>query len=429
MSWRWLVPAVAVVALGARLWLRLRRRSARRSPSPSSRLSNRPPPGRVRIVAAREIRERLRGRIFRVSTAIILLVVAGAILIPKITSRPAPPEEVGVVGVLTGSQRQVALAVGRQTGDKVVFTSESSSAAADQALRSGKLDVCIDGDRLVVDESVPSGDTFVEALAEELGVQLAYEQAKLSPAQATTLAGARPLDVVNLKPATRSTVRTTSLIGVILIFIMLSQYLTWTLIGVMEEKSSRVVEVLLATMRPIQLLTGKVLGIGLMAMGQAALAVAFALVLAEAVGSSLLHGTAPVELAAALLWLVLGYGFYCWVYAAAGSLVERQDQVQTLALPLSLPMIVGYILALVTAPSGSPSLFFDVLAYLPPTAPFEMPVLVALGRVHWWEFAGSAVLSVVCTVFVARFAAGIYRRAILRTGGRVRLRQLLASAR
>ena len=124
---------------------------------------------------------------------------------------------------------------------------------------------------------------------------------------------------------------------------MLTQYNTWILIGVMQEKSSRVVEVLLATVRPIQLLGGKVLGIGLVALGQATLIVGFALIVGTAVGSDLLHGTAPLVLACELLWLVLGYAFYCWVYAAAGSTAERQDQVQTLALPLSIPILVGYI--------------------------------------------------------------------------------------
>jgi ABC-type Na+ efflux pump permease subunit len=57
-----------------------------------------------------------------------------------------------------------------------------------------------------------------------------------------------------------------------------------------------------------------------------------------------------------------------------------------------------------------------VLAYLPPTAPFAMPVLVGIGKVTWWQFAGSAALSIVATFFVARIAAGIYRRSILGTG-------------
>ena len=107
-------------------------------------------------------------------------------------------------------------------------------------------------------------------------------------------------------------------------------------------------------------------------------------------------------------------------------MASRQDQVQSLAFPLGLPVIFGYLMAFTTATSGNASLFFHVLAYLPPTAPFAMPVLVGLGAVSWWQFAASAVISVVCTVGVARVAASVYRRAILQTGRRVRLRELLA---
>jgi ABC-2 type transport system permease protein len=199
--------------------------------------------------------------------------------------------------------------------------------------------------------------------------------------------------------------------------------------GVMQEKASRVVEVLLATVRPIQLLGGKVLGIGLVAMGQAALIVSFALVLGAVTGSDLLKGSAPLVLVSELLWLVLGYAFYCWVYAAAGSMAERQDQVQTLVLPLTIPIIVGYIFAITAASSGHASPFFEVLAYLPPTAPFAMPVLVGLGDVSAWGFIAAVVISVASTVAMARAAAGIYRRAVLQSGQRVRLRDLTAGVR
>ncbi len=423
---KWALVAVAVAAVVAlRVWGHRRRRRGTEPPgSPSAgRLTL---GGSVGLVAAREVRERLRGRVFRVGTLLILLVVAGAIVIPVITRGAQGPEKVGVVGALSAGRREAVRAVGKQAGVVVHVVSEPSLADAEGALRSGRISLCIDGSRLLVDKASSVSDTYVEDLADELGVARAYVRAGLSSAQESELARARPLDVVSLQPSARNTVRTTSIIGVILIFVMLTQYLTWTLMGVMEEKSSRVVEVLLATVRPLQLLTGKVLGIGLVAMGQAVLVVAFALVLAKAVGSSLLHGTAPVELVSVLVWLVLGYAFYCWVYAAAGSTVERQDQVQTLALPLSLPMILGYVMALTTASSGSPSPFFEVLAYLPITAPFAMPILVGLSRVAWWEFVASALISVAATAAVARLAAGIYRRAILRTGSRVRLRDMMA---
>jgi ABC-2 type transport system permease protein len=167
----------------------------------------------------------------------------------------------------------------------------------------------------------------------------------------------------------------------------------------------------------------------LVAFGQAALIVSFALVLAAIVGSDLLHGSAPLVVVSTLVWLVLGYAFYCWVYAAAGSLAERQDQVQSLALPLTLPIVFGYIISITAATTGNASMLLKVLAYLPPTAPFAMPILVGLSAVTWWQFLASVAISVVCTVGVARLATSIYRRAILRTGRRVPLREVFAWAR
>ena len=196
--------------------------------------------------------------------------------------------------------------------------------------------------------------TLVQDVAGYLGALKAYEAAGLTPAQAALVDQAKPVPVQALQPSSGATTKATSVIGLVLLFLMLTQYNTWILIGVMQEKSSRVVEVLLAAVRPIQLLGGKVLGIGLVALGQATLIVGFALIVGAAVGSDLLRGTAPLVLACELLWLVLGYAFYCWVYAAAGSTAERQDQVQTLALPLSIPILLGYIFSITVASTGNP---------------------------------------------------------------------------
>jgi ABC-2 type transport system permease protein len=427
------VVIVAGLVVGARLWMRSRRRSGIEAPRarrwrPSFLES------KTGLVAVREVKERARARSFRVVTAVVLITVAAAIVIPVLTRGKSHAQQVGVVGTLSAAQRAAVEEAARSVGTKVDFVAESGGESTDSALRAGRIEVAlIDGRQVAVNEPINSDDTsttarFVRAVAAELGLDEAFSSANLSPAQVARIRGAKPLRVSSLQTASSkaAAVKGTSIVGVIIVFIMLSQYETWTLIGVMEEKSSRVVEVLLATVRPIQLLGGKVLGIGVVALAQATLILAFSLVLAKAVGSDLLHGSAPLMLAAALLWLVIGYAFYSWIYAAAGSLAERQDQVQTLALPLSLPMIVGYVLALTAASTGHASVFVEVLGYLPPTAPFVMPVLVGLGAVTWWGFAASVVISIACTVVVARLAALVYRRAVLRTGRRVRLREVLA---
>jgi len=434
------VVAVVAVVLSLRIALYRARRRRRRDGGggrPARRSLDLPTLesalGDVGLVAGREIRERVRGRIFRIGTLVILVAVAAVIVIPTLDKTTTlPQQKVGVVGTLSPQVRQVVEVAGRATREKVVLAGESSRQSAAAALRSGKLDVVIvNSTEMLVDHPLGSSKShadvpFVDTVAEYLGVLQAYERAGLTTAQRAVVSGARPVPVTSLTPGGKSAVQTTSVIGLVLLFIMLTQYCTWTLIGVLQEKSSRVVEVLLSTVRPIQLLGGKVLGIGLVAMGQAALIVGVALAIGAAVGSDLLHGAAPIAVLAELLWLLLGYAFYSWVYAAAGSTAERQDQVQTLALPLSLPVLFGYVYSITVASSGgTPSLFFKVLAYFPPTAPFCMSVLVGLRQATWWEFLASTLLSLAGTVAVAVFAARIYRRAVLRTGGRVRLAELV----
>jgi ABC-2 type transport system permease protein len=421
-----LLLILVVAVAGLRLWMRRRRRD--RS---GDRALSWPGTGDVGLVAAREVRERYRAKVFRIGTLVVLAVVAGAIVIPKIESGHPHPQQVGVVGALDSSQRQTIDASARSVGTTAHLVDEPGLATAKEKLRSGDLSlVVVDGHELLVKTPVTLTDSsttaqFVHAVSKDLAVAEALQAAHLSPAQAAALSRAHAVPVHSLQPGrTKGAAQGTSVVGLILIFIMLNQYNGWILVGVMEEKSSRVIEVLMAAVRPIRLLTGKVLGIGFVAFSQAALVVAFALVLAKAVGSDLLSGTAPLVLVSTLIWLILGYAFYCWVFAAAGSLAERQEQVQTLALPLSLPIIFGYVVGLTVASSGNASTFFVVLAYLPPTAPFAMPVLVALSKVNWEGFVASALISVAATVGMARVAGRIYRRAILHTGRRVKLRQL-----
>jgi ABC-2 type transport system permease protein len=424
------IIAVVAVLLGVRV-LRRRRASPAAGAAP---LRLGPLHGDVAMIAGREIRERVAGRVLRIGTLLIMAVVAAAIVIPTLTKSTSGPQHVAYVGSLSALQRDVVETAAASVGTRVVLTREPDDAAARAALRAGTVGVVIEGTAglLVASpvsaDDVSTGALLVDALSEELGVADAMTADGLTLAQALRLQAARPIAVTSLTSSstTSGTAHPTSIIGLILTFVMLSQYNTWVLIGVMEEKSSRVVEVLLAAVRPIRLLLGKIIGIGSVALGQATIIVAFALLVAKAVGSDILKGAGLTTIAASLLWLVLGYAFYCWVFAAAGSTVERQNQVQSLAFPLSLPLIFGYVVSITAASEGSASTLVRVLAYLPPTAPFAMPVLVGLGDVSWWQFFGSALISIATTAVVAHFAAIVYRRAILRTGRRIKLRELFS---
>lgn len=389
--------------------------------------------GDTGLVAGREIHERLRGRVFRVVTAILFVAVAAAVVIPTaLHSTSSRFTRVGVVRASPALDDEIR-AVAGSVKLSARLVDEPDLATAKAALSAGRVKLVVDGiSSLVVNNPISAGDTsaqarFVRDLALTLGARKAFAAAGLTPSQASIVALAGALPVASLRPAKKpqTTAEATALIGVIMIFVVLTQYLTWTLMGVLEEKASRVVEVLLATVRPVQLLAGKLLGIGVVAMVQAGALVAFALLLADAVGSSILHGAAPLVVAASLVWLILGYAFYSWLYAAAGSMAERQDQVQSMSLPLVAPMLFGYIVALTGASSGRPSLLVKVLAYLPPTAPFAMPTLVGFSHASWWQFAASVAISLLATVGVAVAAAHVYRRSVLRTGQRVRLREIV----
>jgi ABC-2 type transport system permease protein len=213
---------------------------------------------------------------------------------------------------------------------------------------------------------------------------------------------------------------------VVLVWVLISAYGSQIAMGVGEEKQNRIVEVILASVRPIQLLVGKVTGIGVLALAQAALMVAVFLGLGAAVGSSLAHGAAPGIVICGAVFLVAGYAFYCTAFAAAGSLVSRQSDVGTVILPVQVPLIVAYALSYTVIYANGANLFYKVLGFFPPTAPVAMPVLYAAGDVPAWQAAVSAVLVAAGTVWMARTAATIYGRSVLRTGSRVRLRQVLA---
>jgi ABC-2 type transport system permease protein len=435
-----IIIAVVAVVLAVRITMRLRRRNRTReaeiaAPAQighgfgATRIT-----GDIALVATREIKERMRGRIFRVGTLIMLVVVAGAILIPKLTSSnnssSSQSAKVGVVGSLPPVLRSAMSAAGQSVGINVRFVTEPSRKAADRLIRDGQLDLAIVNSRdlLVSDPSGSSnGDQVAEAAAVDVGVTKVFESAGLTAGQITDIDHAKNLPVLNVgtNPSKGGT-KGTSVFGIIFTFLMLTQYNTWILLGVMEEKSSRVVEVLLGALRPIQLLAGKVLGIGTVALAQASAVVIVALVLGESVGSDFLQGTGALSVASTLVWLVLGYSFYCWVYAAAGSMAERQDQVQSLAFPLTIPIMIGYVFSLIMASTGNPSLLFKILAYIPLTAPFAMPTLVGLGDVAWWQFLASALISIGATFGVAKLAASIYKRSILRTGRRVTYKEALS---
>ena len=275
------------------------------------------------IIAQREIRQRGRSRAFAVTTIVLLLVVAAGVTIPAIVAHNSKPQRVGVVGGSVAAATGIVREAGRLTGTAVTVVPQPGLAAAQAGLRSGNLGaVLVSGQEVVVKQVAindGSGGGLASAIADVAGLSKLLGQ--LPPGAA---ASGVALPVRGLTPPSASlSRRLTGLFTVVLVWILISAYGSQIAMGVGEEKSNRIVEVILASVRPIQLLVGKVTGIGVLALAQATLMLVVFLGLGAAVGSSLVHGAAPGIVICGAVFLVLGYAFYCTAYAAAGSLVSR----------------------------------------------------------------------------------------------------------
>jgi ABC-2 type transport system permease protein len=215
------------------------------------------------------------------------------------------------------------------------------------------------------------------------------------------------------------------------ILILYGQLLTygfWVATGVVEEKSSRVIEILLATIRPKDLLAGKVLGLGVLGLGQLLIVSLFGLVVATATGSLDVDGDLLVAIALSLGWFVLGYAFYASAYAVAGALVPRQEEIQSSTTPLTMLILVSLFVgfAVNDDPSGT---LAHVTAFIPPVAPVTMPSRIILGAAPAWEIAASAALMLIATLALIPLAGRIYAAVVLRTGSAVKLREAVRLAR
>jgi ABC-2 type transport system permease protein len=224
----------------------------------------------------------------------------------------------------------------------------------------------------------------------------------------------------------------------ILIFMMIVLYGNWVAMSVVEEKSSRVMEVILNAATPFQLLTGKVLGVGSAAFIQyLAILVAggIALVVQDRVATLVLGNGAgvglPEGLTVGLLLLfcvygVLGFLLYAVLYAAAGSLVSRQEDVNAAVMPMTLVTTAGYMIA-VYASTGLLDIragWVVLLSQVPFVSPFLMLSRVVAGEVAPWEVLLSIVILVVSIGLALWIAGRIYAAGVLLYGQRPGLRAI-----
>ena len=333
-------------------------------------------------VARRELVERSRSRVMRISVVLMLILSVGGAIAAARLSGKTPTDNIGLVGPRSvalepairlqakaarpavrlqplpargGCARGARRRGRRGAGRRAATARQELALAARRPRRAGR------GRR--------SGCARSTA---QLGAQ--------SDAGARALAP-RALPVEVLDPNARKIERNRGLlaVGLIALLIVLVFYGQAVAQGVTEEKSSRVVELLLTTVSPRRLLAGKVLGIGMLGLAQLLLAGGAALAAGRLAGGAGLPSAAPETVALVLLWFVLGYVFYSVAFAAAGALVSRQEDLETAMTPITVVLIGAFYLALIVSNSNPNGTVARIAAFVPPFSPMVVPARMVLG--------------------------------------------------
>ncbi|MEP6973566.1 MAG: ABC transporter permease [Actinomycetota bacterium] len=383
------------------------------------------------LVAQRDFWFRLRDKGFLISTGITLAVLTVFILIRTYGGSDTPTFDLGLLG--TGSADVGPLVV--SAGDAQQVTIRTSSvidrAAAEAGLKDGSLDaVLVDGSRLLVQKEVPSPlEGAIQAAEVANHLQTALVAHHVPKNEIAHVLNPAPVSVTSIEPQdpNRDAKSTVAFVAVLLLYGQLFGYGVWVATGVIEEKASRVVEILLSTIRPRQLLSGKILGIGTLGLLQLVCISTYSIVLASATGalSFPIHAIGTAFLAFG--WFILGFAFYASLFATAGALVARMEELQNAIVPLNLVILVSFFVSIGSVQDPGSTLA-RIASIVPFSAALAMPVRISLGSATGLEIAAALVALIGSTALLIPLAGRIYAGAVLRSGSKVKLRDAWRAA-
>lgn len=389
----------------------------------------------IKLVATRELKERGRSKAYIISTIFTVVIVVGAILVPALFGGDATTHDIGLVG--EGGEPLVAAAADlaelRTDADEEPEEFEThtfaSVAEAEAALEAGTVEaVLVDDTELITVSGSFFGGSGAEGMLQEAAASIRIQDLVAeneAAADVVEMLASQPLEVRTVGDIGEDEQGIRNAIafgGLILMYMAILTYGTWMLSGVTEEKTNRVVEVLLSTLKPWQIFAGKLVGIGLLGVGQMLLLVAMALT-ALTVNQSIEVPSLPLDSVLALVgWFILGFLLYATLFGAAGSLVSRMEDAQNAAAPLSILSVVGYLFSF--SALGDPSSTVAVVGtFIPFTAPYVAPIRLALGEIGGWEMALAVLVMLVAIVLLVRLAGRVYAGGLLRFGSRVKWRE------
>jgi ABC-2 type transport system permease protein len=408
----------------------------------------------AQIVARREFVERVRSRPFFASTVLLAALAVFVAFMPVIirvidrgtTTTIAVVADDPALAQRSADVMRGVLNVtggGAQAYDFVIGTDRAGVAADIEAGRYDGAIVAVRDESGRLDFTFLTGQGVGSDRTQFVAVGT-FAVAILEWTEQNQPAGGQPFQLPTLQvlaaagpnagaaPLGASAIASRQLFGTVLVvvlFLTIVIYGMWVAAGVATEKETRVMELLISAASPRQLVLGKVVGIGLAGLLQylaillpALLALAVQDQVARSVGlgggvSPPLSGIAPTLFLAYGAFFVLGFTLYALIYAAAGSLVSRVEDLQVIALPMSLIGIAGYLQA-VLALSGGLSGFLRVSSWVPFWSPFVMFTRLTVGRVAPWELALSYGLLIAAIGLVAVLAIRIYAAGVILYGQR-----------
>ncbi len=395
--------------------------------------SDRPEPSAGRmwlVVARRDFWVRLRDKGFVISTALTVTVLTVFVLLSAYGGGGTKSYRLAVAG-----ERQIPdsalLAQAKTAGAKLLLVRFPDAVAARDAVAAGTQDAAlIDGTSLVGNHSVAAPlASIVEAAAVEDRIASSLDPS-LTPEQVRAVLDPAPVALTTLAPAdpNQATNRTVAMVTLLLLYGQLFGYGIAVASGVIEEKASRVVEILLSAIKPRELLAGKVLGIGALGLLQLLGISIYAVVLASATGALHLPAHALGTVAISLGWFTLGFAFYASLFAVAGALVARMEELQNVIVPINLVILASFFIA-ITAVDSPDTTVAVVASLLPFSSALAMPVRIAVGSASIAQIAASLVILTASVALLIPLAGRLYANAVLRTGSRVKLREVWRTAR
>ncbi|HEY6797768.1 MAG TPA: ABC transporter permease [Kineosporiaceae bacterium] len=402
-------------------------------------------PALIGVITQRELLAKLRDKTFLGSTAFLLVAVSLSILLPVALNRDNPRISVGTVGARAAAVAAEAARLGHLAAgpaDQIARTTAAElpaarldvrffpdAAAALDAVRKGTVDAAlapgdaaVGGLEIVADTGVPDQlATLVNAAARDQALHDALRAAGLDGGGAdralAAAASSAPGQRLLHPPATDRAVSVGLATAFAGIFFMASILFGMSIAqSVVEEKQSRVVEILVAAVPVRALLAGKVIANTVLALGQTLLLAAVGTTAAGLVGQTTLIGLILRVGGWFLLFFVLGFTMLASLWAASGAIASRLEDLNGTTIPLQLLLYLPFFAALWV---HDPGVWMRVLSYVPFTAPLSMPQRLMIGDAAWWDALLSAGIVVATTAGMVLVAARFYERNVLRTSGRL----------